>query len=163
MTYFQQEISTLLVKKRKKKAWVLLWGGTEGYTSWFGRVVDFTATWQISVASVRAQLGLSTPRGDLMLLLTLTAQADRLKGLRYFSFFITPGLLLLSCSIVIGQLIKNLLASFFWKKWKSSSNSSQFSLDVDGCVFTDRLTLLEMMFSKLRKRHKAASALLNRV
>lgn len=152
MTYSQQEISSLFVKKLG----VLLEGGTEGYTSWFGRVVHFTATWQISVASVRAQLGLSTPKGDLTLLLTLTAQADRLKGLHSFWFFITPGLLLLSCSIVTGQGSSKI-------SWHLIlTNSSQFSLDVDGCVFTDRQTLLEMMFSKLRKQHRAASTLLNR-
>lgn len=78
-------------------------GGTEGCTSWFGQAVHFTATWQISLASVRAQLGPSTLKGDLTPLLTLTAQTQG--GLPSFWFFIAQGLLLLCCSIVRTWLI----------------------------------------------------------
>lgn len=122
MTYSQQEMSKSRFKvclscySRILEGW--FWRGTEGCTSWFGCVVHFSATWQISLASVRAQLGPRTLNGDLMSLLTLTAQPDRPRG------YASPSDSLShrgSCCCI----------------------SSQCILGVDGCVFTDPLTLFQ--------------------
>lgn len=71
-----------------------------------GMVLHFTATWQISLASVKTQLGPNTLRGDQTPLLTLTLQADRTRGdSRYLSQEKKEGGLLHLCSSIVGMLL----------------------------------------------------------
>lgn len=73
MTHSQQEISkSSLSIKHQWTSCYFRGRKNKQRMSGFGHVIHFTATWQISLASVTAQLRPSTLRGDLKSLLTLT-------------------------------------------------------------------------------------------